>query len=133
MSNLEDLAREAYERGRAKMAAGDLPGAIAEFEAAVDAHPHFKSLELLGEAWLRHGNAVRAIVPLAAATTLNAQVRAPALLAEALLASGDPIKAYEVAKLALDRDPHNRRARTVLDAAESAYRQWDSQGRGRLP
>jgi hypothetical protein len=44
-------------------------------------------------------------------------------LAEALFAFGDHVKAYEVAKLALDRDPQNKRGHAVLDATEAAYRQ----------
>jgi tetratricopeptide (TPR) repeat protein len=116
-----DQAHQAYKRGRSLLAAGDVSGAIAHLENSVAAYPHFKLLELLGEAWLKGGEPQRAIVPLAAATTLNRQVRAPSLLAEALLAAGDRIKAYEVARLALDRDPHNRKARVVLDATEAEY------------
>jgi tetratricopeptide (TPR) repeat protein len=126
MNEPRDQGLEANERGRTLLTAGDVSGAIAQLEASIIAYPHFKSLELLGEAWLQSGNALRAIVPLAAATTLNRQVRAPSLLAEALLASGDQLKAYEIAKLALDRDPKNRKALAVLEATEAAYRQWDS-------
>ena len=51
------------------------------------------------------GEPRRAIVPLAAATTLNEQVRAPSLLAEAFLALGQHVEAYEIATMALQRDP----------------------------
>jgi hypothetical protein len=77
MNEPRDQGLEAYERGRTLLTAGDVSGAIAQLEASIIAYPHFKSLELLGEAWLQSGNALRAIVPLAAATTLNRQVRAP--------------------------------------------------------
>jgi hypothetical protein len=97
MSDPLEQSSKAYQQGRKLLESGDLQGAIAQFETSISLSPHFKSLELLGEALIRSGQAVRAIVPLAAATTLNAQVRAPSLLAEALLASGDPLKADEVA------------------------------------
>lgn len=123
MNEPSDQALAEYERGRSLLAAGDLPAAIACLEASVTAYPHFKALELLGEAWLRSGDPLRAIAPLAAATTLNGQVRAPSLLAEALLAAGDQVKAHEIATLALDRDPNNRKARAVFDATDAVYRQ----------
>ena len=120
-----DRALEAYEAGRDAFAAGDLDAAIEHLQASTDAHPHFKALELLGEAWLRKGEPVRAIVPLAAATALNAQVRAPALLAEALLALGDELEAHRMAKIALDRDPHNKKACAVLEATTPAFESWN--------
>jgi tetratricopeptide (TPR) repeat protein len=121
-----DLAHRAYEAGRALLERGDLPAAIAQLEASVAESPHFKSLELLGEALLRSGDATRAVVPLAAATTLNAQVRAPSLLAEALLKLGDAVHAHQVATMALDRDPMNRKAREVFDSTLVAYQTWNS-------
>ncbi len=120
----EDAAREAYEAVRGMLKAGDFAGAIAQLEASVAEYPHFKALELLGEAWLRSGNPGRAVVPLAAATTLNMQVRAPSLLAEAFLALGQELDAHRIVQLALDRSPHNRKARTVLELTEPAYRRW---------
>jgi tetratricopeptide (TPR) repeat protein len=117
-----DTARERYEAGRAALAAGDIDTAITHLEESIAEHPHFKALELLGEAWLRKGEPRRAIVPLAAATTLNAQVRAPSLLAEALLALGDELEAHRVAQLALGRDPNNKKAHAVMEATSAAYR-----------
>jgi hypothetical protein len=70
---------------------------------------------------------------LAAATTLNAQVRAPSLLAEAFLALGDELAAHRIARLALDRDPNNKRARNVFEATEAAYLRWSSPGNGSEP
>ena len=119
-----DRAREAYEAARAALAGGDVEAAIADLEVSVAEHPHFKALELLGEAWLRSGDPRRAIVPLAAATTLNGQVRAPALLAEALHALGDELEAHRVARLALDRDANNQKAWAVLEATTPAYDAW---------
>jgi hypothetical protein len=106
---------------------GDLAGAIEQFEHSVAEYPHSKTLELLGEALLRKGEPLRALVPLAAATTLNRQVRAPSLLAEALVAVGEPLQAHRVALLALERDPQNRRALAVRDSTSAEYRQWSEE------
>jgi tetratricopeptide (TPR) repeat protein len=121
---LMDRAREAYEAGRLALAAGDVDAAIEHFAASVEEYPHFKTLELLGEAWLRKGEPRRALVPLAAATSLNAQVRAPSLLAEALLALGNELEAHRMAKIALERDATNRKARQVFEATAKAYDAW---------
>jgi hypothetical protein len=83
--------------------------------------PHFKSLELLGEAFMRSGDPQRAIVPLAAAANLNAQVRAPSLLVEALLSVGDRLKAHEIAKLALSREPSSRRVKTFFEKTKADH------------
>ncbi|SRR6266704_5154356 len=122
-----DRARETYDAGRAALEAGDTDLAIQHLETSIAEYPHFKALELLGEAWLRKGDPRRAIVPLAAATTLNAQVRAPSLLSEALLALGDALEAHRVAQLALERDARNKKARSVLEATAEAYRKWTEQ------
>ncbi len=124
MAEDTNAARAAYQAGRDKLDAGDLDGAISALEESVATYPHFKSLELLGEAFLRAGKPQRAIVPLAAATTLNDHVRPPSLLAEALLARGDQLDAHRIALLALKRDPTNRRARTVHEATREAYDKW---------
>ena len=124
MTDDANAALVAYQAGRTKLDAGDLDGAISLLEESVAANPHFKTLELLGEAFVRAGRPLRAIVPLAAATTLNDQVRAPSLLAEALQATGDVIDAHRIALLALKRDPHNRKARSVHDATREAYDKW---------
>lgn len=126
-----ELSAALYAEGRAMLEAGNLADAIAKLEASIACGPHFKPLELLGEALLSAGQPSRAIVPLAAATTLNDQVRAPSMLSEALLATGDRLKAHEVAKLALSRDPMNKRARTVFDTTHAEYCAWagnDEQG-----
>ncbi len=127
MSNFLEQALARYEEGRVLLDSGDIAGAITSLEASIAHSPHFKTLELLGEAYLRVGEPSRAIVPLAAATTLNAQVRGPSLLAEALLASGERLKAHEIAKLALDREPSNKRARAVFNATNDEFTAWSSQ------
>ena len=63
MSDLvDDPSSTYYDEGRALLESGDVRGAIAKFEASIAYSPHFKSLELLGEAFLRIGNPQRAIV-----------------------------------------------------------------------
>jgi tetratricopeptide (TPR) repeat protein len=126
-SDVPDEALAAYQAGRVALDAGDLNVAVTQLEASVSAFPHYKALELLGEAWLKKGEPQRAVVPLAAATTLNRQVRAPSLLAETLLVLGDRLQAHRVAQLALERDPHNRKARAVLAATAEEYEAWSKE------
>jgi tetratricopeptide (TPR) repeat protein len=126
MADEADDGRVAYEGARAKLEGGDPEGAVVDLERAAEAYPHFKTLELLGEAWLSLGKPERAVVPLAAATTLNPQAKAPSLLAEALVAIGDEILAHRVALVALERDPRNKRAQSVKEATQVAYDNWNA-------
>jgi tetratricopeptide (TPR) repeat protein len=116
-----DRGRQAYEDGRAALQAGQTDVAIHHFEVSIAADPHFKTLELLGEAWLAKGEPAKAIVPLAAATTLNRQVRAPSLFAEAFLALGERPEAHRMAHMALRREAHNKKAWAVLQATSEAH------------
>ena len=111
-----ELAQQLYNDGRGAFETGDVARAIHSFQQSAAVFPHFKTLELLGEALLQSGNALAAVAPLAAATALNAQVRAPSLLAEAFLSLGEIEDAREFAADVITRDPGNRRARRVLDA-----------------
>lgn len=122
-----ERSREAYEKARRLLNEGALAEAINELKLSVAEYPHFKALELLGEAWLRKGEPLRALVPLAAASMLNTQVRAPSLLAEALLALGETIDAHRIALVALQRDPKNRKAKDVFDATQEAYKNWSGE------
>ena len=106
-------ARRLYEEGRARMVSGDTDSAIDMLEKSVEAYPHFKTLELLGECLINSGRSGEAIVPLAAATTLNNGVRAPSLLAKALADVGDFERSKDIADLALSRDPNNKLARSI--------------------
>jgi tetratricopeptide (TPR) repeat protein len=108
-----------YDAGRDYMQSGDYEDAVVLFEKSIALRPHFKTLELLGECYMRLGRLERAIVPLAAASTLNTGVRAPSLLADVFLKLGQLHDARELAKLALQRDPNNRRAMAVMAALGS--------------
>ncbi len=107
--------RELYNRARAAMDAGQLETAVGLFHQSIDASPHFKALELLGQCLMALGRPQKAIVPLAAAATLNNGVRAPALLAELFWELGQKTDAAQLAEIALARDPNNKKARTVKE------------------
>ena len=111
--NADDL----YHRGRTAMDSGALDEAVERFRESVDAGPHFKTLELLGECLLRLKRPREAIVPLAAATALNRQGRAPALLARAFHELGNHRDAAKFAEEALVRAPGSREALDVREAA----------------
>src|SRR5437879_1677275 len=105
MNNVHYLAvsQGLCETAREPMAAGNLIDAVGAFRRSINASPHFKTLELLGECYARLGKFTRAIVPLAAATALNRQSRAPALLAEVFEKLGHSDQAAEMAHVALER------------------------------
>jgi tetratricopeptide (TPR) repeat protein len=111
-----DRSNELYNLGRTLMEAGDIAGAAVQFEESIRVWPHFKTLELLGECFIKLSRLQEAIVPLAASTALNRGPRAPSLLAEAFLELGELHDASEAAELALQRDPNNRRALAVRRA-----------------
>ena len=113
-----DLSHQHYERGRSLMLNGDLHQAISEFDTSIEYSPHFKTLELLGECYLKLGEYKKAVVPLAAAATLNDQVRARSLLAKALLALGERQHARALAESVLAKSAGSRAAREVLDATK---------------
>lgn len=99
---------------------GSLDEAVALFQQSIVSWPHFKSLELLGECFMRLDRLHEAIVPLAAAASLNRGVRAPSLLAEVFLRLEDYPAAREMVEVALSRDPLNRKAQEVKRAVAEA-------------
>jgi tetratricopeptide (TPR) repeat protein len=111
--NADDL----YHQGRTEMEAGALEEAVVRFRESIAQWPHFKTLELLGECFLRLKRPQEAIVPLAAATALNRQGRAPTLLAQAFLDLGTYRDAFDQAEEALRRAPGNKLALEVRQAA----------------
>ncbi len=108
---------ELYQKARQMMDEGKLEDAVVLFQQSVTYAPHFKTLELLGECFVRLNRLIDAIVPLAAATSLNRGVRAPSLLAEVFLKLEDYHAAKEMAEVALSRDPNNHKAQEVRRAA----------------
>jgi tetratricopeptide (TPR) repeat protein len=106
-----------YRQARRLMNEGKLDDAVALFQQGISLSPHFKTLELLGECFVRLHRLREAVVPLAAAASLNNGVRAPSMLADVLLTLEDYHAAKEMAELALSRDPNNRKAREVKRVA----------------
>ena len=97
------------------MDAGQLETAAGLFQRSIDAHPHFKSLELLEQCSIALGRPQEAIVPLAASATLNPGVRAPTLLAEVFWELGQKTDAAQLVEIALARDPNNKKERMVKE------------------
>jgi len=110
---------ELYKKGRLLMKTGDYEEAILFFRRSAEMEPHFKTFELLGESRLTLNRISESVGPLAAATTVNRGVRAPSLLAEAFLRNQKFDDAEDFAKIALQRDPGNKRTRDVLKSLET--------------
>jgi tetratricopeptide (TPR) repeat protein len=99
------------------MAANDLDSAIRFFQASAQMEAHFKTLELLGECFLKGDQNREAIIPLAAAVGLgNTPYRALYFLAEALRRLGHREEAIEKLNVALQIKPDYKNARTLLGA-----------------
>ncbi len=110
---------EIYEQGRAAMRDGRFADAIEFLERSAVLDPHFKTFELIGECLMKLNRFAEAVGPLAAAVALNRGVRAPSLLVECFHAIGRIEDAWEFAKVALLRDPTNRRAKDILNKMEA--------------
>lgn len=95
---------------------GCVEEAIEIFRESIALHPHFKTLELLGECFVSLNRLHESVVPLAAAAALNDSVRAPSILASVFLKLGARDEARRMAEIALTRDSNNRKARAVMDA-----------------
>ena len=109
-----------YQKGRAAMAANDLDSAIRFFQSSAQAEPHFKTLELLGECFLKRDQSREAIIPLAASVGLgNKPYRALYLLAHAPDRSGHRDEAIEKLTLALQMKADYKAARTLLDSFQT--------------
>lgn len=109
-----------YQAGKDMMKKGKLDDAIAQLELSIALLPHFKSLELLGECFMKQDRHKEAVVPLAAATALNNGVRAPSLLAEVFMHLKEYADAHSIAELALQRDPNNRSAKHIKEHSKRA-------------
>lgn len=109
----DDESTAAYRAGRRFLEVGDFAEAAHCFELSCQKRPHFKTLELLGECYMRLNRHAEAIVPLAAATTLSRQFRAPTLLAECFLVMDDLPAAERAVEIALSVNSSYRRAQVV--------------------
>ena len=85
-------------------------------EISAQASPHFKTLELLGECWLKNGDPHGAILPLAASIGFDRNVsRACYLLGRAFAELGDKDEAILHLKRALAKQPDFKQARILLE------------------
>lgn len=106
---LYDLAREAYDSGMTADAAELL-------RASALAHPHFKTLELLGETLVRLNQTREGAVFLAASAGFGTkQPRSRFLLAQVLASWGDAADARVVLLDALRINPQYKAAQQLLD------------------
>jgi tetratricopeptide (TPR) repeat protein len=86
----KEKATELYDLGRQAFDEGDFQRCADLLRASAALEPHFKTMEVLGEALLRLGNARESILWLAAAAGFSPkQVRSRLLLAEALEEIGE--------------------------------------------
>jgi tetratricopeptide (TPR) repeat protein len=114
-------SRILFEIARDEMDARRYEDAIRFFQHSNSLEPNYKTCLLLGDCLLRLGRHQDSIIPLAAATALNRQGIAPTLLAEAYLALNDSGRAKVYVELALERQPHYKRAQKLLPTALEAF------------
>lgn len=119
-----------YQEGRALMFSGALTDAKDKFEKAVQAFPHYKSFERLGECLLEMGLIEQAVVPLATAIGLNHHYHSEVLLAEAYVRLGAYMDALRPAESAFCKNSQNKRARRIL---QIIYVELTRQGLGEWP
>ncbi len=103
-------ASDLYHQAREMMDKNLLEEAVVLFQNSAELDPHFKTLELLGECYIRLNRQREALIPLAAAISLNKGVRAASLLADVFLKLKDYDKAKDMADIALSREPNNKKA-----------------------
>jgi predicted Zn-dependent protease len=97
---LLESAHRLYDEGRAAMDAHQPGVAIAKFEQSASLSPHSKTLELLGECYLRQEDWSKAALYLSASAGLGCkQFRARFLLAQALLGLGPTWRNDAIQKL----------------------------------
>jgi lipopolysaccharide biosynthesis regulator YciM len=103
-----------YQEGRLLFDQGSYELAITKFKVSIDLYPHFKSMELCGECYLKLNNPAAAVLFLAAATTLNSGIKSQSLLAQAFSDIGINDKAMEIAENVIERSPGNKIAKAIL-------------------
>ncbi len=115
---MNESSSDLYRKARESMN-NQFEKAVALFEKSIILDPHFKTLELLGECYIRLDLLKKAIVPLAASVSLNSGVRAASLLADVFLKLQNYNAAKNMAEVALNRDSKNRIAQNVLKETEN--------------
>jgi len=118
MNENYDQSFELYEEGKKAFDKGQFESAVKLFKESNECYPHFKTLELWGEAEIQQCNFKNAITPLAAAISLNSGIRALSLLASTFLALKDKGNSEKFALLTLEKAPNNKLAKNVLLSIE---------------
>lgn len=108
-TSLYALAREAYDSDR-------VAEAIELFRASAHLHPHFKTLELLGDALVRTGQRSEGIIYLAAAAGLAPEQSRPRFLLARVLAEDNEVRdARRQLREALRINPEYKSASELLN------------------
>jgi tetratricopeptide (TPR) repeat protein len=102
-------------KGREHFAIREYAEAIQCLDESNQISPHFKTYELIGEAYIKLGKPDSAIEPLVEATKLNRGVRAPSMLAKVFLDLGKFNKAKQYADIGIERDANNKVLKSVLE------------------
>jgi tetratricopeptide (TPR) repeat protein len=110
----DDFALSAYTKGREALREGRTAEAVELLRASVTRSPHFKTLELLGEALVGLGMYADGIVCLAASVGLgHKQSRPRFLLAKALAETGQQREALPLLDEALALNPQYASAKEL--------------------
>lgn len=109
-------ASQLHQEARNEMDRGNIARAVELFQESINALPHFKTLELLGECLLKLDRLPEAVVSLAASATLgNNAFRALFLLGTVLEELGERADAIRILDRALSVNPHYRAAREARE------------------
>jgi predicted Zn-dependent protease len=120
MTFIPDKSFELYQAARAHMEGNELAKAIELFRRSIDASPHFKTLELLGECLLKENKPADAIVELERSVSLNSRpARGYYLLAVAYAEVERKIDALAAANKCLEIQPDFERARKLKESLQS--------------
>lgn len=112
---MEDVAYLKFGLAREALDKDDEVSAIELLQESLELHEHFKSYEILGNIFLKHGDLIQARQYLEKAYGLNQRNdRTATLLAETLAALGDSTKAIRVLEELLLRNESYGPARKLL-------------------
>ena len=115
MKDKYEIAQDLYYKGREALDAGEFSKALDLFNRSIENNIHYKTLELIGNAYIKLEEYSKAIIPLAAATSLNDGPKAPSLLAEAYLNLGEIDNATRMANKSLNRLQNYGPAKKIIE------------------
>ena len=115
MADIDTIASDLYDEGRAAFERGDFARAVELLEGSTWVRPHFKTLEILGRALKELGLVERASVYLAASAGLSPkQIPSRLALAEIFASRGEAWDARIQLEEALRVNPQSRRAAELM-------------------